>query len=123
MDPEQVVLAFIAAWNRLDQPQIAALMADDIVYHNMPLKPVRGRQAALDYLAKWPVDTCEWELLNIATRGTVVMTERVDRFTKREHQIVIPVMGIFEVADGRITHWRDYFDMGAMKPQPRPEPA
>lgn len=117
MGPEQVVLAFIEAWNRLDQQRIAALMADDIVYHNMPLKPVQGRQAALDYLAKWPVDTCEWELLNIATRGNVVLTERIDRFTQGENRIVIPVMGTFEVADGLIIHWRDYFDMGAMKPQ------
>lgn len=123
MDPEQVVLAFIEAWNRLDQQKIAALMAEDIVYHNIPLEPVQGRQAALDYLAKWPVDTCEWELLHLAVRGNVVLTERIDRFTRGENRIVIPVMGTFEVADGRITHWRDYFDMGAMKPQPQPHPA
>ena len=24
----------------------------------------------------------------------------------------VPVMGIFEVRDGRIGRWRDYFDMG-----------
>ena len=119
MDAESVVLAFVDAWNRLDHERIYALMADDIFYHHIPLKPVQGRDAVRDHLAKWPVDESEWEVLHIATRGNVVLTERIDRFTRGEDRLVIPVMGAFEVADGRITQWRDYFDMGAMKPQPR----
>jgi limonene-1,2-epoxide hydrolase len=119
MEAERVVLDFVEAWNRLDLGTIGALMADDIVYHNMPLKPVRGRDAALAYLAKWPVDACEWEIRNIAAHGDVVLTERVDRFVRGDDRIAIPVMGAFEVVDGRIAHWRDYFDMGAMTPEPR----
>ena len=118
MDAESVVLAFVDAWNRLDHERIYALMADDIFYHNIPLKPVQGREAVRDYLGKWPVDESEWQLLNIATNGNVVLTERIDRFSRGEDRLVIPVMGAFEVADGLITQWRDYFDMGAMKPQP-----
>lgn len=119
MEAERIVLEFVDAWNRLDQARIAALMADDIVYHNMPLKPVRGREAALAYLAGWPVDECAWEVLHIASKGNVVLTERVDRFVRGADRITIPVMGAFEIADGRIAHWRDYFDMGAMTPEPR----
>ena len=119
MDPEQVVLAFVDAWNRLDEERIYGLMADDIFYHNIPLKPVQGREEVRDYLGKWPIDESEWQLLNIATNGNVVLTERIDRFSRGEDRLVIPVMGAFEVADGLITRWRDYFDMGAMKPQPR----
>jgi limonene-1,2-epoxide hydrolase len=118
MNAEETVLAFIESWNRLDQERIYALMAEDILYHNMPLEPVRGREAVREHLAAWPVDECEWELLNIAARGNVVLTERVDRFRRGYERIVIPVMGIFEVTDGLITHWRDYFDLRATKPQP-----
>jgi limonene-1,2-epoxide hydrolase len=120
MNAEETVLAFIAAWNRLDEARIYALLADDVVYHNMPLRPVQGREAVRAHLAEWPVDACEWELLNIAARGNVVLTERVDRFRRGEDRIVVPVMGAFEVADGLITHWRDYFDLRATRPQPRP---
>ena len=118
MTAEETVLAFIQAWNRLDQERIYALMAEDIIYHNMPLKPVQGREAVREHLAAWPVDECEWELLNIAARGQIVLTERVDRFRRGEERIVVPVMGTFEVADGLITHWRDYFDLRATKPRP-----
>ena len=117
MDAEETVLAFIDAWNALDHARIYALMAEDIFYHNIPLQPVRGREAVRAYLAAWPVDECEWSLTHIASRGNVVLTERVDRFVRGQDRIVVPVMGAFEVADGLITHWRDYFDMGAMKPR------
>lgn len=117
MDPEQTVWAFATAWNVLDHAAIYALMAEDICYHNMPLKPVFGREAVQAHLASWPVDECEWEIRHLAVAGNVVLTERVDRFRRGEERIVVPVMGAFEVQDGRITHWRDYFDMGALKPR------
>ena len=119
MESEAVVLAFVEAWNRLDHERIYALMADDIFYHNMPLKPVRGRDAVRDHLASWPVDACEGEVLNIAARGPGVLSERSDRFVRGEGRITVPVRGAFEVVDGKIAQWRDYFDMGAPKPEPR----
>ena len=116
MSPGETVQAFVDAWNRLDEDMIYGLMADNIVYHNIPLQPVQGREAVRAYLAKWPVDEAEWELRNIAANGDIVLTERIDRFRRGDDRLVIPVMGAFEVAQGRITHWRDYFDMGAMIP-------
>ena len=41
----------------------------------------------------------------------IVMNERSDRFQIGTHTITLRVMGVFELADGKITHWRDYFDM------------
>ena len=43
--------------------------------------------------------------------GSLVLTERTDRFGKEGNWIELPVAGVFEVIDGRITLWRDYFDM------------
>ena len=117
MGAEDVVLAFVDAWNVLDHERIYALMADDIVYHNMPMSPVTGVEAVREHLESWPVDSCHWEVLHIASRGSVVLTERIDRFVRGEAHIVVPVMGTFEVVGGRIAHWRDYFDMGALKKQ------
>jgi limonene-1,2-epoxide hydrolase len=117
MDAERTVRAFIDAWNALDEERIYGLMSDDIYYHNMPMRPVVGRDAVRAHLAAWPVDACQWELLNIAVNGEVVLTERIDRFARGEDRIVVPVMGAFEVRDGVIERWRDYFDMGALKPK------
>lgn len=117
MNAEETVLAFVAAWNELDYDRVYALMTDDIVYHNIPMKPVTGIAKVKAGFDRWPVDSCEWIVLNIATRGNVVLTERLDKFTRGEDRINVPVMGVFEVTDGKIAHWRDYFDMGAMKPE------
>jgi limonene-1,2-epoxide hydrolase len=41
-----------------------------------------------------------------------VMNERTDKFRIGDTWIALPVAGVFEVGDdGRITLWRDYFDM------------
>ena len=39
------------------------------------------------------------------------MTERVDHFKLPNKSFALPVMGTFEVSDGKIKAWRDYFDM------------
>jgi limonene-1,2-epoxide hydrolase len=39
------------------------------------------------------------------------MTERVDVFTLPGRTFELPVMGAFEVSGGKISAWRDYFDM------------
>jgi Limonene-1,2-epoxide hydrolase catalytic domain len=49
-------------------------------------------------------------VINIAANGPVVMTERVDVFTLAGKTFDLRVMGAFEVNDGKINAWRDYFD-------------
>jgi len=41
-----------------------------------------------------------------------VLTERTDTFTINGAKAPIPVMGAFDLRDGLITGWRDYFDLG-----------
>jgi len=52
------------------------------------------------------------ETLHLAVRDDVVLTERVDTFTMGAKVATLPVMGTFEVRDGKISAWRDYFDLG-----------
>ena len=53
-----------------------------------------------------------FEIHRQTTTGNVVMNERTDRFVMKGKEIAIPVVGVFEVNDGKITFWRDYFDNG-----------
>jgi limonene-1,2-epoxide hydrolase len=50
-------------------------------------------------------------MLNLACNGDVVFTERVDRMSIGGNKVAVPVAGVFEVRDGKIAAWRDYFDM------------
>ena len=50
--------------------------------------------------------------------GSTVFNERLDRFRIGDGWLELPIAGVFEVDDdGKITLWRDYFDMGAYERQ------
>ena len=56
------------------------------------------------------------DLLNLAVAGNTVLTERVDHSGFDGRPTHTPVMGAFEVADGKIVAWRDYFDTSSHGP-------
>jgi limonene-1,2-epoxide hydrolase len=116
--PIEVVRRFCAAWSdNAGAADLAAFFTDDAVYHNIPLAPVTGREAIANNIATFirpgapGIETLELRVINIAANGPVVMTERVDVFKLPDKSFELPVMGTFEVSDGKISAWRDYFDM------------
>ena len=111
--PELVVRAFCEAAAGRDVERMAALLADDIVYHNMPLEPLVGKEAAVDLLHSF-IDGCDelaFDIRGLAVAGHLVLTERVDSFVRGDQRLDLPVMGAFEVDHGTIRAWRDYFDL------------
>ena len=59
------------------------------------------------------------DYLNIAEDGNKVFTERMDYIRDKQgnDMIVAPTMGIFEIENGKIFEWRDYFDSHTMRVQ------
>ena len=115
--PIETVRRFCAAWSEnMATDGLAAFFAEDAVYHNMPLDPVTGRDNIAENIASFirpgrpSVESIEFQLINIAADGPVVMTERLDVFKLADTSFGLPVMGTFEVRDGQIHAWRDYFD-------------
>lgn len=110
---EQVVIDFCAAWARRDIDELASFFTPDAIYHNMPLKPVEGPEAIRSVINMFvrPTEEIEFKILAIASTGDTVLTERVDRFKRIGKLATMPVAGIFEIRDGKIAAWRDYFDM------------
>lgn len=47
----------------------------------------------------------------IAAEGSTVLNERTDALVIGPVRLQFWVCGVFEVHDGKITLWRDYFDM------------
>jgi len=116
-NPIEVVRRFCAAWSdNVGAAELAAFFTDDAVYHNIPLAPVTGREAIANAIASFirpgapGIETIEFGIINIAANGPVVMTERVDVFRLPGRSFELQVMGTFEVRDGKINAWRDYFD-------------
>ena len=117
--PIDTVRRFCEAWGTKDLDEIIGFFSDDAVYHNIPLAPVVGPDQIRATIEGFSggVDQIVFRVDNIAADGTTVLTERHDIFTFPNGEIDLPVMGTFEVADGRITAWRDYFDMNQFMSQ------
>lgn len=114
--PIAVVEAFLAAGCTKDIARSSALMADDIVYQNVPFPPDHGREAVerrLRSFYRMP-GAFEVRMHHIAERGGVVLTERTDALHGPWLDVEFWVCGTFEVRDGKIALWRDYFDLGGV---------
>ena len=118
-----VVTAFIATIEMLDLEGALAFLADDVEYDNVPMGAVHGVDQVRATLGPFVgrFEEVDWPISRIAASGTaddgLVFTERVDRFRTGTTWIELPVAGVFEVHDGRITLWRDYFDLAAFTTQ------
>lgn len=118
MSPTELVRAFVEAWNSGDLRRVVSFLHEDVTYHNMPVEPIRGREAVRHYLAGiGTIEDIDWKLLAIAETGNKVLTERVDEFTLDGVRISLPLMGIFECEGDLIRAWRDYFDMDSYRRQ------
>ena len=111
--PTDVVKKFCAAWSDNDLDALMAFFTDDAVYHNIPMDPITGRDTIKSFIAGFAggAEQIDFRVRNIVADGPVVLTERVDVFLLPNGKVELPVMGTFEVKDGKIAAWRDYFDM------------
>ena len=108
----EVVNDFMAAWKRGNIDELMSFFAEDAVYHNIPVPPVKGRAAIREAFLGFAkhMDGIELLLTHTAAAGNVVFNERIDRFTWKGKTLDLPVCGVFEVRDGKITAHRDYFN-------------
>jgi len=111
---EQLTRDFFKAWEAADANAILAFFAEDAVYHNIPYKPVSGRDK-IEKAVKGFLKTGEnmtFELCKLVVAGDTVVTERVDGWTHKGQHKTLPVLGLLEFNEaGKISGWREYFDV------------
>ena len=114
--PVDVVRTFCALMEERDAEALRPLIADDAVYQNVGMPASSGVDAIVENMAAqfsmFP-DAYAFEIVNIASDGAVVLTERLDYIQAPDgRKPAVPVMGTFVVGeDGKITRWTDYFDV------------
>ena len=113
-DNVQTIKDFIAAWSNLDSDELVGYFSEDGIYYNMPTQPVQGKeqlkQLIGNFISSWT--KTNWDTLNIIGEGDVVIAERLDRTEVGDIKVDLPCCGVFEMEEGKIKVWRDYFDMG-----------
>jgi limonene-1,2-epoxide hydrolase len=113
-DATQLVVDFCNLMVKRDAEMLRVFLADDAVYQNVGKPPFVGIGAIVHNLASqfagFP-DSYEYRMVNIAANRDVVMTERLDMIRNPQGVLYgVPVMGAFEVRDGKISRWTDYWD-------------
>jgi limonene-1,2-epoxide hydrolase len=113
MTNEEIVDEFIARVVRMDLDAACELVSDNVEYDNVPIGKVYGPDGIKGVLGQMvgSLDEVEWVIHRQVAAGALVLNERTDRFGMNGKWMDLPVAGVFEVHDGRITLWRDYFDM------------
>ncbi len=114
--PVDVVRRFCALMEGRDAEALRPLIADNAVYQNVGMPASNGVNAIVENMAAqfamFP-DAYAFEIVNMASDGPVVLTERLDYIQAPDgSKPAVPVMGTFVVGEnGKITRWTDYFDV------------
>ena len=83
------------------------------MYHNMPNEAVIGRSDIEQFIEGFirPRESTEWEIISLLADGDIVMVEHLDKTVVAGSPVNLPCFGYFELTNGEITLWRDYFDL------------
>ncbi len=116
---EKLVTDFCAAWSKLNVDEILGYLTEDCFYHNIPMEPLVGHAAIRGFAEPFlkNAQSAVFEIKHTTSAGNVVMNERVDTFVMGPKTISLPVAGIFEITAGKISAWRDYFDLESFNKQ------
>jgi limonene-1,2-epoxide hydrolase len=113
---DAVIRRFLEAWERREVDAVVDSFADDAVYHAMPLSPIVGKAALTEWVRHFrDVPPGRLVVHHQAAVGDFVINERTDYITLNGRAVTLPICAAFELHDGLITSWREYFDTGPAK--------
>jgi len=131
-DGLDAVRRIVEGWPDMSAQDWHDVCTDDVRYQNMPwdrtvtVGPDEIHQVLAGFSGRFEVGL---EVHHIAIDGDVAFSERMEHFVPRSsddaenndaesndaESFDLPVTGVFELRDGKVCAWRDYFDRRAMK--------
>jgi len=112
----EVAREMINAWESLDWDRVANTFSEEGLLQTVPAPPFIGRAAIRDHLLEVAsgIEKLSFRVKHLVASNGVVTFERFDEFTYRGKESSVPVVGIMEVEDGKVSQWREYFDLATM---------
>ena len=116
----ELVNAMCNALTGGDMDKVVAFLTEDVFYHNLPFEPIIGRTGVKEFLNPF-VDTPhggleDIEYLHTLADGQTVMNARNETWRYKDASVILPVAGVFEIKDGLISRWCDYWDTATFQP-------
>ncbi|MCH2172439.1 nuclear transport factor 2 family protein [Myxococcota bacterium] len=110
---EELVRRVCDGWNEFAMEDFREIFAEDCTYQNIPIPGIHhGPDAIFEVLGAIGAGyEIKLRIDNLVTSPTLVMAERTEHFTRQDGtgSFELQAVGVFEVRDGRIQSWRDYF--------------
>ncbi len=112
MSPAETVHAFLVAMEKMNYDAAMQFVSEDITYTNGASDAVKGHEGILNTLVPFftPLKENDFQILREAANGNTVFLERLDRHLADHGWFELPVNSVFEVEDGKLVYWREYFD-------------
>ena len=109
-------------WPDMSTQEWSEICTSDVRYQNMPWDrtvhegPDAIHKALRGFAGKFDVTM---DVEQLAGDEQLIFAERTEHFTPKTaldgKSFDLPVAGVFEMRDGKVSAWRDYFDRQAMK--------
>ena len=109
-EADNIVNEFCKAISRKNLDELLTYFPDDAVFHPMMMEPAKGKAAIASFTDT--AESVQFKVLASAAVGNRVMNERADTLvTRAGKKAEVPAAGFFEIKEGKIFAWRDYFDL------------
>jgi limonene-1,2-epoxide hydrolase len=122
-EAEQVVERMLGAYERGDLDEMLDCFTEDAVYRAMlstpsknAMEPAEGKPAIRKMVSEWFtfMTVLGIDIHQQLSDGLRVMHERTDRAIINGREGTTPVAAVFDMENGLISAWREYFDMPDM---------
>lgn len=113
MSHADTIRAYYAAWLADDLEGVLRLCTDDVVATNVPIGPIRGKDAVRAFFAKFARGMTDkrYDVLRVLVDGDCAVVEGVENYVKDGRAVSLPYMSTFLFRGALIAEWRDYFDL------------
>ena len=117
---EELVNAMCNSLTEGSMDKVIAFLTEGVFYHNLPFEPIIGRAGVTKFLNPF-VDSPDGglqsiEYLHTLSDGDTVMNARNEIWRYKDVTVNLPVAGVFEIKNGLISRWCDYWDTATLEP-------
>jgi limonene-1,2-epoxide hydrolase len=123
MDLDKQVTEFFSRWSASFEDLCDSFQEEfgpDMVWDQRPIPVIVGADDAVRALRRGRkrlgLETIDVEMVHLAVDGDVVHTQRIDTLRRADGSVLVaaPVAGVLTYRDGRLVHWREYFDLATL---------
>ena len=118
--PKEAVTALWSALSKRDWDAVAAVLADDCIYYDVPVGPAAAARGPRDVVARLRIgleQLAEYQNFDgrMVAEGGTVMYEHSERWQWATGEtVLLPFVTVHEVRDGKVVLWADYWDYGTL---------